>query len=223
MEIRLTTLLLVFILALSSCGKDQDLTSETTILHHPSCDVSDAALIAINIEGGASPYIVQVRSLFDNKIIYTDNTNEQDLEISIPGMGMIEYSVTIKSSDFQETSEALNVYPEGPSSIGHRVMIEGVDGMRALKQTPISLYLSQQDGVSLMHTIMTDDDGYFQFSDLSSGLYMLEMKLPEKYADLQLQAFTQDGASIIQKGSSHTDLIPLACEEMMELDLYFAY
>lgn len=223
MDLRLTTLILVAILAFTSCSKDQDLTSETTIIHHPSCDVNDAAVLAIAVDGGESPYIIQVRSLADNKLIYTENTTDKNLELSIPGLNMIDYAVTIKSSDFQETTEEFSIFPEGKSSIGHRVMIEGIDGMRALKNRPISLYLSQKDGVSLLHTTMTDEEGYFLFSDLSSGFYMLEMTLPEKYSDLKLEAYTQDGASIIQRGSSQTELVPLACEEMLELDLYFAY
>ena len=221
MYIRLTTVIFLAATVLSSCSKTEILSSTIIVADHISCNEDDPVVVDINIIGGEGPYIIQVYSILDNEMIYVVNSDRQENEVMIQEKGLVDYKVMIKSADFQEYEAIFQIFPEGKSSLGHRVLIEGKHGMRPVTDMPVSLYLTQSGGALLVETILTDHNGQFSFSDLASGTYSLEVILENKYDEYKLEAFDQNGRSLVDRGSSMTNLIPIACDEVMQLELMF--
>ena len=221
MNIRLTTVIIIVSMALCNCTTEKHLSTEAAVIHLPACDDHDSAIISVSIDGGESPYIIQVISGNDNTLLFSLNTDDQSIDIPIKDKDLIDYKITIKSSDFQETTNVVQLLPQGKSSLGHRVVIESATGMSPVYNTPVSLYKASQHKMSLVQTAITDSEGLFNFSNLSAGNYYLEVILDDKYNDYKLEAYDKLGRSLVEYGASHTNLMPITCDEALELELMF--
>ena len=221
MTIRLTTSILIIILACSSCTTDDVLVSNTTVMTQPSCGAESHATIGVDIHGGESPYIIQIIDGQSRQTIFSTKTSDNHNEIVMDDNWAMEYEIVIKSSDLQESTSTLHLFPQGVSNLKGLIQIQALVDASPVYGVDTYLYEVLPDGEhSLLEHNITDPNGVFGHHDLPNGMYVLEVDMPEKYNEFRLQAYSE-GNRHEYEITHRKVLIPLACETDLDLTLLF--
>lgn len=217
----MTTWILLSTFFLYNCTTQNDLATEATIIQQPNCDTGDNAVILVDIETGEAPYIIQVVRASDNQIVYSNNVDDNSLEISLSKPLDIDYKIIVKSSNFQVSNMPITILPIGHSELKTQVLIEGTDGLVPFPDVVVDLYVNDYRSVVKFSSLKTDRNGNVSFGDLPSGTYMLDLITSDKYINFELESYDQDGLSIIEEGTSSSVNLPLVCDTNMNLELVF--
>lgn len=210
-------ILLCFFLA--SCSETLPLEAYAKVINHSDCE-TEVAVIILSATGGEGPYVYQLRSAMDNKIIHTELSDEQNITVELPNMNSVHYKLEVIDDMMLSYKTNFEVRAEGRSIISDMLQLDENGQLYPMNNITVNLYQTELKA-ELYRTTLTDKNGMFNFQDIPSGIYYVSFEMLEKYDDYHLAVEHAYDHVKIATASNSTLPFEVNCRIDMNVDFVF--
>jgi len=213
-------LLLTICSLLYSCAKPELLNSRVEVLEHSDCDNNESVL-KLSATGGTAPYIYQIKHKLDNKIVYTEVSDENELILAFPDLNQIFYELHVIDDNLVSEISEFEIRAEGQSELSDILHLESNNVLYVLHEVQVNLYKTEFGHELYMETI-TNAEGEFTFEEIPTGIYTIEVSIPDKYNSYQLESDQTINDKIkVKHGQGETVPFIVNCRMNLDLDLVY--
>ena len=206
----------VVALTLFSCSSnDLMLITQVSVLEHASCESGDAAMVKLEANGGAAPYVYTIWDVAENTMILSEKSEENTVIFSENDLLSIDYRFVLTDSDGNRIEKDFQIETQGRSVISSQLTMK--NEVQTIFPENIEIQLAQINTDVVISTY-TDHEGRYSFEDLPGGNYTLEVMLHEKYDDYLLSSANDNSRVRIERGTHITRPFLLACNDSFRAD-----
>ncbi len=219
MKLRHLCPIILLCLLLMSCSETLPLEANVNIINHSDCE-TEVAIINFSATGGEAPYVYQVRSAMDNKIIHTELSDEQDITIELPNMNSVHYKLEVIDDMMVSSKTNFEVRAKGNSTLSDVLHLEENGHLYPMKNISVNLYKTELKA-ELYRSTLTDNKGLFNFEDVPSGIYYVSFDILEKYEEYHLEV--SHASNHVKIATTSNSTLPFGVNCRLDLNVDFVF